>query len=55
MDTTQSAETRLELSDSPLDLAFARDAEMNRPGFLGDSIPWKRGWRHGRPTEAVPD
>jgi hypothetical protein len=27
---------------------------LNRPGFLGDSIPWKRGWRHVRPTEAVP-
>ena len=27
---------------------------VNRPGFLGDSIPWKRGWRDVRSTEAVP-
>ncbi len=21
---------------------------LNRPGIPGDSIPWKRGWSHGR-------
>ena len=30
------------------------DVVLNRPGFLGDSIPWKRGWSHVRSTEADP-
>ncbi len=31
--------------------------KLNRPGFLGGSIPWRRGWRHGIEEpfpEAVP-
>ena len=24
---------------------------MNRPGFVGDSILWKRGWSHGQKRE----
>jgi len=25
---------------------------MNRPGFVGGSRPWKRGWSHGERTDA---
>jgi len=29
---------------------------LNRPGYPGDSIPWKRGWSHGQASiiKAVP-
>jgi microsomal dipeptidase-like Zn-dependent dipeptidase len=26
---------------------------VNRTGFLGDFIPWKRGWSHGREQGAA--
>jgi hypothetical protein len=28
---------------------------VDRPGFVGDFILWKRGWSHGRIAEAVFD
>ena len=26
---------------------------MNRPGFVGDFILWKRGWSHGQTRQGV--
>ena len=33
-------------------LANSYADEVNRPGFVGGSRAWKRGWSHGRRTDA---
>ena len=30
-----------------------RHRKLNRPGITGDSIPWKRGWRHGQEAPGI--